>query len=104
MENLSVEWENLCKRYSKDELLIRDWFNRICECYESKNRYYHNLKHISSMMESIKLFEKETKDLECLLFATWFHDVVYEVKNSNNEEKSAEFGLKVNTGHIWSFG
>lgn len=59
-------------------------------------RYYHNLSHVMYMLQmledmqntvELKLTATERWELEC---AIWFHDVVYDVKRTDNEERSAQ--------------
>jgi len=55
--------------------------------YEEKHRFYHNLDHIVTMINSALIQDILTDDL---LLAIVFHDIVYEPRLDNNEEKSAE--------------
>ena len=38
---------------------------------------------------------EEIIDFDALLFAIWFHDIIYKASKKNNEEKSAEFASSV---------
>ena len=91
IEILHKDWLLLAKKYCEDSLLIASLWNKIAKNYVDKNRYYHNLSNIQSMLYRVKENTKQIIDLDSLLFATWFHDIIYKSDKNNNEEKSAEF-------------
>lgn len=55
--------------------------------YDEPHRYYHNIDHIVSMVDSS--VEGKTVS-EKLTLAIVFHDIIYDPKRSDNEEQSAE--------------
>ncbi len=87
---LRNEWINLTSKYSDNAELMVDTYNLIEKCYSSSLRYYHNLDHIGNMFTEAKNFIKNVNDYDSILFAIWFHDIVYNVKGSDNEIKSAK--------------
>ncbi|KKN42319.1 hypothetical protein LCGC14_0714380 [marine sediment metagenome] len=86
---LRNDWINLTSKYSDNEELIVDMFNLIEKCYNSSFRYYHNLSHIENMLSESENFRTNVSDYDSIIFAIWFHDIVYNVKKSDNEIKSA---------------
>jgi predicted metal-dependent HD superfamily phosphohydrolase len=84
-------WNKLCNHYTKDVQLITDLYNEIVKQYSQRERYYHNLNHIESMLKLAKEFKSEISDLRTFYFSIWYHDIVYNPKRNDNEEKSAEF-------------
>lgn len=84
-----------------------DYFNIIEKSY-TENRYYHTLSHVKEVLDSLELFNNNITSEEKLLlrYAIWFHDIIYDPTNINNEKKSAElfiqfansFGLSLNFG------
>ncbi|WP_196888103.1 hypothetical protein [Aureivirga sp. CE67] len=87
MENL---WNKTAEKYSDDKELIQNIWKKIEENYSEKQRHYHNLKHIESMLNSAMFFKNEIKDFDAFLFSIFFHDIVYVVSRNDNEKKSAE--------------
>lgn len=55
--------------------------------YSEKNRFYHNLDHIVAMLRRFDEVEPADAAIE---FAIWYHDVVYDPRAADNEEKSAD--------------
>ncbi len=55
--------------------------------YDEPHRFYHNIEHILTMLNKAK--ERNILSDE-LYLAIVFHDIIYNPRASNNEEKSAE--------------
>ena len=87
---VSKEWYELASKYTNDSDLVSQYYSEIEKKYSSSNRFYHNLSHIKSMLLEVKKFQNEINDYDSVLFAIWFHDLIYEPNNTDNEEKSAE--------------
>jgi predicted metal-dependent HD superfamily phosphohydrolase len=87
---VSKEWYELASKYTNDSDLVSQYYSEIEKKYSSSNRFYHNLGHIKSMLLEVKKFQNEINDYDSVLFAIWFHDIIYEPNNTDNEEKSAE--------------
>jgi predicted metal-dependent HD superfamily phosphohydrolase len=94
------EWRDMCHQlgvdYSTESIVKMDyWYDYLIKQYSSENRHYHNLNHIVSL---IKLSNHDKKShytispklVHLLLFAIWFHDVIYDVIKKDNEEQSAK--------------
>lgn len=57
------------------------------ERYNESHRFYHNFQHIEKMINDAKIKNMLTDDL---FLAIIFHDIIYNPKTNDNEEKSAE--------------
>lgn len=55
-------------------------------------RHYHNLHHLQQML--ILLETIPLSDRACVTLTVWFHDAIYNPRQSNNEEKSAEWAVR----------
>jgi predicted metal-dependent HD superfamily phosphohydrolase len=68
--------------------------NVLLSMWNESHRHYHNLNHLTSLMEDIdnefknKVSEKEYEKLQLVAL---FHDIVYDPMRNDNEEKSADF-------------
>ena len=80
---------NLIRKYSDNENFNSECWSEIENNYSSKTRYYHNLKHLENMFTELDRIESKTKDLDTLLFAIFYHDIICESTKSNNEHQSA---------------
>jgi predicted metal-dependent HD superfamily phosphohydrolase len=75
--NISKHWQDLEKAYT------------------SKSRYYHNLSHIEAMVCSFEEYKEELKFPNEVLYSIFYHDIVYKATRNDNEEKSADFAIKI---------
>ena len=62
--------------------------------YSQKHRKYHNLNHLNEMFSYFDVFVDELDHPEEVAFAIFYHDIIYNVLKSNNEEKSAKIAVK----------
>ncbi|HAN09110.1 MAG TPA: hypothetical protein DCP90_00670 [Clostridiales bacterium] len=88
------EVEEILKRLNKtdDTKLAQIIAENIEETYNANKRHYHNLNHILSGLEELKIFEQRLTEEEYLTlqFAYLFHDYIYDTKKKDNEERSAD--------------
>lgn len=80
---------NLCSAYSSNTSLIEQLWNDINKAYSHKTRYYHNLNHLSNMLTQLESCRHLVTDWDCVLFALFYHDFIYDPTAKDNEEKSA---------------
>lgn len=87
------EWKNLWKRIggSGDSTEIYD---DLIQHYSQPNRKYHNMAHIAHCLEEFDQIKESLDNPDLVEVAIWFHDAVYDPKNKDNEEKSAELAYK----------
>ncbi len=80
------KFQSLCARVGVSPITIETTSQKLFEKYSEVHRSYHNLNHIEYMLS---FFSKSSDKQEPLELAIWFHDVVYEPKESENERRSA---------------
>jgi len=91
IKELHKNWLELGQKYCYDLSFLESIWQKIEKNYSSQSRYYHNLHHIQSMINLAYENSSEIKDFDELLFAIWFHDIIYSSTSKKNEEKSANF-------------
>ena len=89
------DWRELLQNFDINQNSAEKLFSKIVKNYSNPNRFYHNLEHINQVLEVIQTLKSQTKNLETVQLAAWFHDVVYDTRAKDNEEKSAEYAIKV---------
>jgi predicted metal-dependent HD superfamily phosphohydrolase len=92
--SLHAQWVSLASQYASGPSAIESLFNSIVEHYSASARAYHNLSHIQSLLSMGLSLSDKIQNRDALYFAIWFHDVIYDTKRSDNEEKSAEFAVE----------
>ncbi|WP_166925692.1 HD domain-containing protein [Flavobacterium poyangense] len=95
---------NLQEKYS--DMLIKIGFNPnetkalwldLEKAYSGKSRHYHNLKHLEEMIELFDIYKNRLQNPDEILFAIFYHDYIYKATKKDNELKSAEHALKIET-------
>lgn len=86
---VNSEWKTLCHRYTSDRELIQQLWQELEKAYTARSRHYHNLDHIAYMLELADRYKVESTEFDLLLFAIFYHDIVYKSARSDNEEQSA---------------
>ncbi|NHN24532.1 hypothetical protein FIA58_002485 [Flavobacterium jejuense] len=75
--SISKQWQDLKKAYS------------------TKYRRYHNLTHIEAMIDSFTSYKEYLEHPNEVLYAIFYHDIIYKTTRKDNELKSAEYALKI---------
>lgn len=77
----------LAGQYSNDEQKIAACWLEIKNEHSSTDRYYHNLSHLENLITQLSACD--LTDRNTVLFAVFYHDIVYAVTKKDNEEESA---------------
>jgi len=83
-------FKSLCQHYSNDKQLIIKLWQEISDEYSNATREYHTLTHLKQICQ-------EFEDLNItplLAFTTFYHDIVYDASQNDNEEQSALLAQK----------
>ncbi len=98
IETLKLGWETLLQPFLVEPKLRQNVFFDLVTAYSSAGRFYHNLEHIHKVLETIEQISRcrrsqvsPSLNLPAIQLAAWFHDVIYDPKTKDNEEKSAEY-------------
>jgi predicted metal-dependent HD superfamily phosphohydrolase len=96
-DNMFDNWQRLLELFGIERIAVEKTYMQIVEDYSTPGRHYHNLAHIQQVLATIQSLETQVRDLPALLFATWFHDIIYNTQAANNEENSAEYARELLT-------
>lgn len=91
---LHAQWISVASQYASESSAVERLFSSIVEHYSARDRAYHNLSHIQSLLSLSESLLDKIQNREAFYFAIWFHDLIYDTKKSDNEEKSAEFAVE----------
>jgi predicted metal-dependent HD superfamily phosphohydrolase len=92
---LREQWNDLSSSYTREEHLRANSFEVIREKYSEEGRFYHNLSHIKALLSMFESLKHMIQDGNAIRFVIWFHDVIYNTRRSDNEEKSAELASEM---------
>ncbi|SHN76944.1 hypothetical protein [Chitinophaga sp. CF418] len=88
-ETLHTTWQQLLQPYTQDQAIIGEGFRLIISHYTESHRHYHDLHHLQALLKLQQIYADRIADNERLSLAIFFHDIIYDVKHSDNEEQSA---------------
>ncbi len=84
---------DLVLRYTPHTAMPHELWQELLAGYTQPNRHYHNLNHIAAVLAALMPVQANVKDWDALLFSVFYHDVVYDVAQTDNEAQSAELAL-----------
>lgn len=73
----------------------KDVFDQLLARYSEPHRAYHTLRHLDECFEKLAELRTEAIHIEEIEIAIWFHDAIYDVSSSVNEQKSAEWAKQI---------
>jgi len=79
----------LSTKYTDNKSLINDLWSEVEQNYSHKKRHYHTLLHLENIIHQLNDVKEKIENWDTLLFAVFYHDIVYNTLNSDNEEQSA---------------
>lgn len=85
-------WERLRSNGLRSNL--RCLFEELSRRYSEPHRHYHNARHIDECLQEFDAVRGEAVNPLALELAIWFHDVVYDPRASDNEERSAGYAVE----------
>lgn len=77
------------RQYTSDEGLIQSLWSEVYHFYSSRKRYYHNLTHLEKLYAELFAIKSQVEDWNTVLFALFYHDLIYNPMRKDNEEQSA---------------
>jgi predicted metal-dependent HD superfamily phosphohydrolase len=91
----SKKLDSLLAHFQVDPVISQQIFTNLAAAYSSADRHYHNLAHILQILQIIEPMRVLAQNPTAIEFAAWFHDVIYNPKAKDNEEKSAVYAANV---------
>jgi predicted metal-dependent HD superfamily phosphohydrolase len=88
---LKYNWQKLLEPFLVELSVSKRIFGELVSAYSSVGRFYHTLQHIHYVLDTLEGMELVALDFSVIQLAAWFHDVIYDPKYQDNEEKSAEY-------------
>ncbi|MGI0490182.1 hypothetical protein ACN4EG_00105 [Alkalinema pantanalense CENA528] len=86
---MNIRWHTLLQSWAVNEHEIAKTYREIIKAYSESHRHYHTLQHITHVLETLETLQPQAQDWIALQCAAWFHDIVYDPTQHNNEAQSA---------------
>lgn len=87
---LATQWHDLAQRHTQDGPDIIHCWDKIESAYSQASRAYHTLTHLSDLLAHLAPLLSQLEQPDTLLFAIFYHDIVYLPLRKDNEFQSAE--------------
>jgi predicted metal-dependent HD superfamily phosphohydrolase/uncharacterized protein with PIN domain len=88
-------WMNLTGTWCIEPTLASRAFEDIRSQYAESARHYHTLKHIREVLAVIDRLAAHATSPNAVRLAAWLHDIIYDSRASNNEERSAQYARRL---------
>lgn len=93
--DIQQKYSELLEKIGFDETIIAEQWIALQKAYSKKSRHYHNLNHIQEMITEFDINYAELKSPNEVLYAIFYHDVIYKATSKENELKSAEYAISI---------
>jgi predicted metal-dependent HD superfamily phosphohydrolase len=88
-------WHDLMQSWGVDLIQADQKFGEICTGYAGPTRFYHTLDHVLAVLDTVESLTSHTKNVNAVKLAAWLHDVIYDSKASDNEDRSADYAERL---------
>ena len=88
---LQARWESLMKEIDAPDAEADDIWEDLVAHYSAPDRHYHTLRHLYMMLNVVDELSYLARDLTTIRLAIFFHDVIYDVTQDDNEARSADY-------------
>jgi predicted metal-dependent HD superfamily phosphohydrolase len=86
---LHRRWQSLTTAIDADPAASDTTWDALRKHYSEPHRAYHNLSHILALLRHADAEHAQIVQPETVELAIWFHDVIYDTRARDNEERSA---------------
>jgi predicted metal-dependent HD superfamily phosphohydrolase len=92
---LREKWHELLQALHVDRALADRALDEIRAHYGSAGRHYHTLDHAWHVLATTEGLAAHTRHASAVYLAAWLHDVIYDSRASDNEERSADYAVRL---------
>ncbi len=76
-------------RLAGDSPTSRTEWAAVVAAWSEPHRRYHDLAHLAAVLGLVDALAAAAEDPDAVRLAAWFHDVVYDPRSTDNEQRSA---------------
>lgn len=92
--NLQYVFYELLASCDASEAIKEQLWDELLTHYTDNSRHYHTIQHLDHMYFELLEVKDDITDWQTVLFSLFYHDVIYNVKRSDNELKSADLAAE----------
>jgi predicted metal-dependent HD superfamily phosphohydrolase len=86
---IKENWMQLTDRWGVHTAVAQAGIDRIIDHYSAAGRHYHTIAHLSDLLCLQQQYAPLIIDNDSLLYAIFFHDIIYSSTRKDNEARSA---------------
>jgi len=72
-----------------------DLYTQVITCYAEPHRKYHTLQHLEECLSHFEQIRSDAEHPSEVELSIWFHDAIYDVSSTENEQKSATWAQAI---------
>ncbi|SFV50557.1 hypothetical protein MNB_SV-12-25 [hydrothermal vent metagenome] len=91
---LETNFKLLSQNFSTQTELIKQLWMEIEIFHNTPTRHYHTLQHLANIDKERKKIKLNFEEDTIFQFATYYHDIIYNIESKNNEKESAILAKK----------
>ena len=84
----------LLANYSSHSRVTGELWEEIEKRYSQNSRHYHTHSHLEDLLKQLLEVREKIQDWDAVLFALYYHDIIYSPLKSDNEKQSAEIAAQ----------
>jgi predicted metal-dependent HD superfamily phosphohydrolase len=88
-DRLAHTWRELARRHGYETTRANVVLDELLQAYAEPHRRYHTIEHIDALLYQLEEHGQTVVHRDAVIFAIYFHDIVYDPLRHDNEEKSA---------------
>ncbi len=92
---LRRKWHELLSAWAVEPSLADRTFEDVRSHYAGPGRFYHTLSHVQTVLQAVESLGSDARNPNAVKLAAWLHDVVYDSRASDNEERSAAYAERL---------
>jgi len=73
-------------------------YRQLLTAYQEEHRHYHSLRHIEHCLGMFEQCKSLLQHADAVELAIWFHDIILESGQRDNEARSAELYMQLSAG------
>lgn len=81
---------NIWHYYGGNNEAAQTTYNALIKRYDEPHRAYHNVGHLVELFEYFYAHKTKFKNPQAVALALFYHDAIYAIKSSDNEDLSAD--------------
>jgi predicted metal-dependent HD superfamily phosphohydrolase len=94
VDTLNQRWISLMQSFGVGQEAARLAYANLVNHYSEDGRHYHTLTHVKTLLNVADGLRSLAQDFRAVELSIWFHDVIYDPRANDNEERSSDYARR----------